>query len=183
MTCLGSAQWPQLAGVGAPATRVCQQSAASASAVVPSDETERESHQGSDEPPAATSVTEAIGEGQQNEEREQPQRAAHLHGAHPVDVERLHLGDEVAPVTDLVCGDRWSPQVVASRGSQASRLVIEQLGVACTDDRCTRSFFGGGHQNRLAPCGRRRGKGASTRRPLSVQLGVTKLLSVANDVG
>jgi hypothetical protein len=92
--------------------------------------------------------------GRQDEECQQPQGAADLHGAHSVDVERLHLGDQVAPVADRVRGDGWSAQIVAARRPQSTRLVVEHLRVGGTADRCAGSIVDGGHTNRLTPAGR-----------------------------
>jgi len=95
----------------------------------------------------ALGVTQAVGEGQQHEKAEEPQRAAHLHGAHAVDVERLDLSDQVAPITYPVRGDRWPAEVVAARGAQATRLVVDQPILVTMCDRCARSVFDGGHES------------------------------------
>ena len=54
------------------------------------------------QPPQVVGALQPVVEGEQQDEPERPQRRADLHRPDTVEVERLHVGDEIGAVADLV---------------------------------------------------------------------------------
>src|SRR3954467_8184075 len=71
-------------------------------AVVPADEAGTEAGHARPEPPQVAVLLEASPEGEEQHERDRPERGADLHGAHPVEVERLDRSDDIRPISYLV---------------------------------------------------------------------------------
>src|SRR6476469_2150880 len=71
-------------------------------AVVPAHEAEAEAGHAGPQPPEVPVVLEAAVEGEEQDEGDGPEGGADLHRADPVEVERLHWGDHVGAVADLV---------------------------------------------------------------------------------
>src|SRR6188768_2642355 len=75
---------------------------AASTAVVPADQPETEAGDAGPQPPQVVAALQPVVEGEKQDERERPQRRTDLHRPDTVEVERLHVGDEIGAVADLV---------------------------------------------------------------------------------